>query len=412
MIMMKKVFLAILPTLMVLSSCGAAPKANKEIFVEDTLAHEEVFGESVQMVKETVERKPNGIDEFIESGRPSLGIQTATYQGKFSIRFVAAINIASGDLGATTPVWTRTIYKADGSVAKSSEGLNVQTVYTSLKNGESTISIQDFNDANGTNYDYFAVYTILNIDDSTRGDYFINAKLTVGDKESKVLATSVNQSKQLTFEDSSNGFFLGGTFGGNKKELFADYPTRNENQASFTYNFAAGDSFYLVKRTDSSFQMFNSDCFGDVRGHFVSGTNKLISVKDAGNMRLYFNNSSLLYSSDSFTPSSTGLYIRGELNGWLNGGLDADYELLSDNNDSQGVIYNIYLPKGDFKIGNENWSSQWGYADGYHNCRIEGNAASNFSGSTDSGDQNIYCSTAGNYNIMLKNNHKIFIWNA
>ena len=249
MIMMKKVFLAILPTLMVLSSCGAAPKENKEVFVEDTLAHEEIFGEPVQMVKETVERKPDGIDEFVESGRPSLGVQTATYESKFSIRFVAAVNIAQSDLGATTPVWTRTIFKADGSVAKKAEDFEVETVYTSLKNGESTMSIKDFNDANGTSYDYFAVYTILKIDLASRGDYFVNAYLTIGDKQSKVLATSINQNTQLTFDVNDSGVF------GVKKTAsgFSSFAKANQNKdgcwASFAnVELAEGNSFVLVNR--------------------------------------------------------------------------------------------------------------------------------------------------------------------
>ena len=246
--MFKKLFLAVLPAIMVLSSCGAAPKADKNDFFskEDTLAHEEVFGEPAPLIKENVERKPEGIDEFVEADRPSLGIQTAVYQGKDSIRFVAAINISAGDFDSTIPVWTRTIYNADGSVKKSSTPFEAKKVYTSLKNGENTITIQQFNSANGTHYDYFSVYTILNINSGNEA-CFINAYVTVGSLKSKVLSTNVGGTKRLTFENTQTGYFLSGTINETPNSVRAqDAVTSSGDKARFTVPLAANDSFFVA----------------------------------------------------------------------------------------------------------------------------------------------------------------------
>ena len=303
--MFRKIFLAVLPAIMVLSSCGAAPKADKDVFIEDTLAHEEIFGEPVQLQKENTARKPEGIDEYIATGRPSLGIQTATYQDKFSIRFVAAINIPANDLNSTVPVWTRTIYNANGSVKKSSQNLEANKVYTSLKNGDNTITIQQFNSENGTSYDYFAVYTILKIDLASSGDCFVNAYVTVGSQQSKVLATKVDQSQRLTFEPTQH-YFLRGTIGGVEADLDQDAENAGEDSrdhASFTTTFKANDEFILVANASDYFIVYSS-LYSHIlegsnpsgqKGYLFSDDNGKVKVNYEGEYVLYLNNQDQFY---------------------------------------------------------------------------------------------------------------------
>ena len=57
---MKKLLLTLVPALMLLGSCaGAQPKAESNLFLEDTLAHEEIFGS----IGDAFKKLPNNLGD-------------------------------------------------------------------------------------------------------------------------------------------------------------------------------------------------------------------------------------------------------------------------------------------------------------------------------------------------------------
>ena len=208
--MKRKALLTIIPALMLLSSCaGAAPKAAEKLFLEDNLAHEEIFEQS----KTASIRKLAPID----TSAPAIAIQKANESAGFiSIRFVAAVKI-TGELTDATAVWTRTMYQSDGHVKEGKERAQKPSTkaYTSINDGGSELTIAAFNSSVGAGADYthFVVYTMRNIPISgvnDASDYYLNAYLTLNDggsTTSKVLATRVDQSTQLSFNVSDRSYF-------------------------------------------------------------------------------------------------------------------------------------------------------------------------------------------------------------
>ncbi len=222
--MKNKLFLLILPALLALTSCQNAPinKQSRQVLddiIEDTLAHDEVFGESsVSLVlepKKTVELNP------ISTSAPMIGIQTKTDNNstpddasddKISIRYVAAIS-DGGNLENVTATWTRAIYNADGTVYKASaekQSLNAYTGLASADDLDDVLTIAEFNSTNSTtSYTHFVVYTVLNIPLATYSDAMIFAYINVDytddgiddGTKSKTVATSVDQQVQFAISD-------------------------------------------------------------------------------------------------------------------------------------------------------------------------------------------------------------------
>ena len=123
---MKKLLLVVLPALMVLAGCSAPVKAEKESFVEDTLAHEEVFGGPEFQQKEHVLRTVSGVDTLDASAKPSIGVQTNDeLDDGFAIRFVSAVRIEDGDLASANLYWTRAIFGADHRVKTGKTETNI-----------------------------------------------------------------------------------------------------------------------------------------------------------------------------------------------------------------------------------------------------------------------------------------------
>ena len=102
--MKRKSLLVLLPALMALASCNNAPKVEPKPelgdIVEDTLAHDEVFGESKISGNLGVRKAYDAdvdVPEESETSSPTIGIQTKTVGDKISIRFVAAIKVLDGN---------------------------------------------------------------------------------------------------------------------------------------------------------------------------------------------------------------------------------------------------------------------------------------------------------------------------
>ena len=256
---MKKriLLLAIIPALAALSGCNsisAQKETGADLFIEDTLAHDEVF-EKVVFKKPDVRRLSP-----VVSSTPAIAIQTANESaGYISIRFVAAVKITGG-LTDATAVWTRTMFQSDGHVkeGKERDEKPCTSAYTSLADSgeaDGVLTIDEFN--NGvTDYTHFVVYTMRNIPisgENDASDYYLNAYLTLndgGETTSKVVATTVDQKTRLAFGAGKAGCF------GVKKSASSGFTTFDKaegNKANHWASFAnislnEGDSFVLVNR--------------------------------------------------------------------------------------------------------------------------------------------------------------------
>ena len=118
--MKKRVLLALLPAAMILTACaGIAPKENNNLFLEDTLTHEEIFND---VEFKSVGFAPRRNLAPVENAEVPIGVQySAVSAGKVSMRFVAAIKVdgetpeeKQAALAHTTAVWTRALYDEDG----------------------------------------------------------------------------------------------------------------------------------------------------------------------------------------------------------------------------------------------------------------------------------------------------------
>ena len=156
--MKKRLLLGLLPFALVLSACaGASTKVDNNLFVEDTLVHEEIFG-GVDNVGFAPRRNltPVGTDVI------PIGVQYSTVAaGKVSMRFVAAIKVDGADAAAkqaalahTTAVWTRSVYDENGDkILTERESTIVATkAYDAINDGGATLSIGSYQ---GGAYSFF-----------------------------------------------------------------------------------------------------------------------------------------------------------------------------------------------------------------------------------------------------------------
>lgn len=314
--MKKKFLLAIIPALMALSSCaGAGQKVdikNDNIFVEDTLAHEEIFGDSkieFQDYKAPL-KAPSG------PVAPIYGVQ---YQESSDgehvhMRFIAATWINSS---STAVKWTRTMYKGHGNgdqnghVFKEEADKACTKAYTSLANGsEEAMTISSINAqyGDGDDYNYFVVYTMLNIPKTTYDDYAIRANITIGSLESSTgIAATVGQTAYATFNMDQDDHFISGRFNGVHDEFEPEYDeekgeTKGDNNAVYYgVDLHAGDTFALVyfDSVNNVFLLNGMGRDGD-GGYFCDNSKKTMTSKFEGSFTIYLNGSDMIYLAPNF----------------------------------------------------------------------------------------------------------------
>ena len=177
--MNKKVFLIALPALMALSGCSNIKPIPVSYMTEDTLAHEEIFGD-LDDASFSKKLEPNKALNEGELYTPLVSFQhKRNNDGTYSVRFIATIESKSMDV-----VWTRSVHDLNGSTTngKTKATKQVETVYESLNDGGVrtwATEIAEKDDELGTKpFNYFAVYCLLNIPNSV-SDYFIDAFVTV-----------------------------------------------------------------------------------------------------------------------------------------------------------------------------------------------------------------------------------------
>ena len=232
-----------------MSACSAPQKAEKlntgnenaELFQEDTLAHEELFGK-VETYYEQAAAKPNIRNKAPGNldVAPKVGVQFHEEGGLFAVRFVAAIADAS-----VTATWNRAVSDKDGNQLKPFDAGHVSSAsYSSLKDGKKTMNATDEeNDEGDKVYEKYVVYSMYNIP-LAQAESYIAAYLTLSDGKdeivSKVVAAQINGDHYFSFNISDvaeTGCFLEGVQEYNPKEAVFVPATIPEYSSYPSFNF-------------------------------------------------------------------------------------------------------------------------------------------------------------------------------
>ena len=306
--MNRKILLTVLPALLVLSACQASPKAkDNNLFLEDTLAHEEIFG-NVQLEERSLQ--PRRLDDPVEhpeANNFSIGVQSQSESaGHISFRFVAAVRFATSELDPTQAVWSRTVSYTNGNVKKAFGAYPSTAAYKKISNGGTPYTIDDYNGAHslsGDNaYTHFVVYTLRNVPVDSN-DYYVSTYLTLSTKEgqsggkemtSKAVAINASQTAKFVYDLGDNGgmFFLDGTIGGSQKIVKATSIREGGNKASFDdVNLVAGDSFVIKEFYNTELEVHGSSTFSGEVSNFNLNNNDAggkIGVNYSGKYTFYF----------------------------------------------------------------------------------------------------------------------------
>ena len=258
--MKKKFLLMIIPALMALSSCaGAGPKEEikqEPEMVEDTLAHEEIFGGVAEIVDNMKALAPRKLANPLT--KPVTGVQYKDQgDGTYAIRYVAAI----ADLGVEA-VWTRGVCLPTGSQHKTFAEKECDAAYTALSSGTSV----EVPSLAGEDFNYFVVYTLRNIPEEQLDSYLF-AYLTIkkGESEVKSLAriSRLGEGKTFTYDTENDPkYFIQGTFDGiDGIKPVNDTPADTNWAQEEDIGLKANDSFGLFKYEKTlSEELFQ--CFG------------------------------------------------------------------------------------------------------------------------------------------------------
>ena len=299
--MKKTLLIAILPALLLSTGCSNQ-QSKKELrdIKEDTLAHENIFGE----IKLTPQRLGDPSSDWKLT--PIVGVQHVSYVAEdvtyYAVRYVAAIN---GLEEGVTASWTRAVSGKDASILKAQQGNHLSTVeYDTLNNGGTPIHATD----EGSGYNKYIVYTIYDIP-ANQKDSFMMAYLTLTKAEeevvSKAVATRLGGTYAFTFDVSTRGFFLGGDIQGDDVYL----PNAEEDEHSYAIfqnmDLERDDYFGLFSYTGEEFKYYGYSSFYTNSTTHVLNKNEIIQPK-------YFGNYSIRVSKDEETRNQV-LIIRNKL---------------------------------------------------------------------------------------------------
>lgn len=322
--MKRKLFTSLFPVLMALTACGGAGPKNPgpELFKEDTLAHEEIFGDINSGLSRKVTRNLDPLDPA--TAEPLIGIQAYTEtEGYVSLRFVAAVHIEDGNLGSTTAVWNRAMFTDEGDVFKVAENMPSTKAYTSIKDNGADLTADAFDALHGDTgyYTHFVVYSMLNIpftyNDTDIREYYLTATLTLsGATYTYTAATNVNRTKQVSFKPAIAGeYSLRGKINNvdgvtqSHDNNYGDNPLPQGKVARFTTTLKSADTFYVVYNhvdatpADSKFHIYPVSEM-TLNNLFTESGNK-INPKADGNYVLYVSNENKIEVKSPYTLTYT-----------------------------------------------------------------------------------------------------------
>ena len=266
--MKKKLLLTLIPAFMILTACaGAGPKQEavqlEPEMVEDTLAHEELFGQGGQAVKLTPYKDPDPSDPSLK--KPVVGVQyKADGEGKFAIRYVAAI--AALDVEAH---WTRGICNKNGVQQKTANDKYVDkvvtTAYTAVSADSDSGASYTTPAAVGDGFNYFVVYTLREVP-AEHVDSYLFAFLTLekggNSVSSRAIISKMDGGNSFAYDmNGETNYFIQGTIGGEANQQVAidgELSVGNYAQKE-DLTLAANDNFGLFKVAPDHFQCFGYD---------------------------------------------------------------------------------------------------------------------------------------------------------
>ena len=330
--MKKRLFLGILPALLTLSACsgGAAqPKEEKNLFLEDTLAHDEIFGGAEleeralapkRLLAQDFTRKLDDPDPVTHPDADdfSIGVQSLSEStGYISFRFVAAVHFEDSQVGPTQAVWTRTVSYTTGAVKKAEGTFSSQKAYQKLSTSSGAYSISDYNTAHGTNYTRFVVYTLRNVP-VDENDYYVSAYLTLSTKEgqsggkdltSRAVAVNASETAKFAYDlgNSGGAFFIEGTINSLHTIIPASRVRENGNKADFEdINLNVGDKFEIKEFYNLELEVHGPTAFrGDVSAFDLKSDGGKIGVNYKGQYSFY-----LKYEDDQNKLYTKARYLK------------------------------------------------------------------------------------------------------
>ena len=322
--MKKRILLALLPAAMALAACSGIQSSPKQanLMLEDTVAHEEVFGAAEELgnlrfVKKNPYRAQFASD-FIKMG---YQIQFDAHgegdaDDTISIRFVAALKNSNVEAywhrGFAQPNSYEGAYVNESWKFKlTDEGKESLKIYSSLTNGNTSISAGagDYAD-----YEGFIVYTLTNIPYETYKESYLGAYVEIvdpnGELDTKKSDFAVIKVEKQDANQSKNAFtvpaakfgkhFLQGTINGEPTIVFEDETILEDDKNFASYKdltLLADDYFGSYYLSTTSFQFFGHDFFAesvdlfdesDVLAEYVSpkaaGTHTLFISKGDGHV--------------------------------------------------------------------------------------------------------------------------------
>lgn len=426
--MKKKLLLIALPALMVMSACSRinypVEQKGQPAFTEDTLAHEEQFGEA-KMAKSQAPRKMGIVDEKTHF---KVGYQihfddkgdADDSNDVMSIRFVAAIDSDSytkmlWSRGLTGPSGTEKLTFSSNSSAPGYPELVSTVVYPSLSSGGTDEMVAGGEDPTNPYKDFagFIVYSITDIPYEDYKDYYLGVSLTLTPAAGEDIHTDFYAVKVKKYNDISSdytfsfpynktGFFLAGDFGGDYGTKDPDGTPRKSKVASFTAELGIDDNFVVVQKTASMFKVWSGSCLQDA-DEDVSDNDGIILIHDDTKYVFYLNDKNEV----SFDKYGEGVnwYVRGPATtgNWDSVAENSIYRMVSDP-DNNAIILGVHLEKGDFKITHgSDWDNPKGWSD------TDGGGANDGTHiKPGASDNNIYCNVAGNYNIYLNSEWHLY----
>ena len=265
--MNKKIFLAVLPAFLVLTSCGGLnQKSSVDRIKEDNLAHEELFG---KLNPKRVDSEPTSEWNLA----PKVGVQHATYeieeQTYYAVRYVAAI---SGLEDGVTASWTRAVSGKDATIVKAQSGNHNSVVtYDTLNNNGTPMNATD----EGSGYTKYIVYTIYDIPASQK-DSFMMAYLTLSKEAeepvvSKAIATRLAGTYAFSFDVETRGYFLGGSIQDN--DIYLPNVAEDEHNYAIFQNMdlERSDYFGVFNYTGEEFKYYGfSSFYANSHTHFMN----------------------------------------------------------------------------------------------------------------------------------------------
>ena len=345
--MKTKFLLGAIPALLALTSCaGIAPKAENNLFQEDGLAHEEIFGKAEFEMDGF--RAPRRDPDPVLSTEPMYGVQYQVTESYVHMRLIAAVSLS--DLSVDVE-WSRTMYKGhglgdqSGHVFKSAHEFESTKAYTTLANGsEEPLTIAAFNTEYGTSYDHFVVYTMLNIPKSTYDDYSIRAYVSIdGVASTKGIAATVGQTAFATFDLNRDGHFISGKFDGIHDEYAPVYDAEHvkggDNAVYYGVELKPGDTFALVyyDKVNNVFLLNGTSRFILASGYYFNNSKNTITTNYKGTYTLYLNSGDEIHTVASNVARP--VYVSAHSNWAANDSWTAIYAFNSGNSDTHWYDY-------------------------------------------------------------------------